>query len=169
MQNRKVFSHYVRSLGLIIYLTISSYSYLLAQHTFNFDTYNSNDAAVVPSFDNVPLIAGENYCLEVVGTYSIWPPYDWTAPCATIEPAPMFPSPNGFGTGYVGFDMEHYFSGPDNPRCSLTFPGTSSRIQISLEMFVQFRESQERKKNVFIIHYEYIKNQPKHSFTCGAI
>lgn len=133
MQNRKVFSHYVRSLGLIIYLTISSYSYLLAQHTFNFDTYNSNDAAVVPSFDNVPLIAGENYCLEVVGTYSIWPPYDWTAPCATIEPAPMFPSPNGFGTGYVGFDMEYYFSGPDNPRCSLTFPGTSSRIQISLD------------------------------------
>jgi gliding motility-associated-like protein len=133
MQNRQVISNYVRSAGIIIFLTISSYSYLLAQHTFNFDTYNSNDAAVVPSYDNFPLITGKNYCIEVVGTYSIWPAFDWTFPCGTVESSPMFPSTAGLRTGFVGFDMEHYFSGPDIPRCSLTFPASSNRIQISLD------------------------------------
>ncbi|MFT6165917.1 MAG: gliding motility-associated-like protein [Vicingaceae bacterium] len=121
------------NLGVFILLIFNSFSSLFAQHIFNYDTYDPNGAAITSDFDIVNLIAGESYCIEATGTYSIWPPYDWTAPCGTVENAPMFPSPAGFRTGYVGFDMEHYFSGPDNPRCSLSFPGPSNRIQFSLD------------------------------------
>lgn len=123
----------VLHLILFIFLTFCSYNSLLGQHIFNYDSYDPNGAAVTSSFDTVILTAGEIYCIEAQGTYSIWPPYDWTAPCGAPESAPLFPSPAGFRTGSVGFDMEHYFSGPDLPRCSLAFPGKSDRIQFSLD------------------------------------
>lgn len=124
---------FLLKLGVLFSFLLGFFTCAMGQHTFNYDTYDPNGGAITSDFDTTNLVSGESYCIEVVGTYSIWPPYDWTSPCGTVENAPMFPSPAGFRTGYVGFDMEHYFSGPDNPRCSLSFPGPSNRIQISLD------------------------------------
>ena len=124
-----VFFHFI----LLIIINLSSFNHVSAQHIFNYDSYDPNGSAVTSSFDTFILTTGESYCIEAQGTYSIWPPYDWTAPCGSPESAPLFPSPAGFRTGSVGFDMEHYFSGPDFPRCSLAFPGKSDRIQFSVD------------------------------------
>jgi hypothetical protein len=108
---------------------------LIAQHNYSFDTYNPDDNKIEELFDTVRLISGFTYRLEVAGTYSIWAPSYWSNPCGKIETAPMIPSPLGFKTGNVGFDMEYEFSYPTSSHCNNNpvFPNPTPRIEITLD------------------------------------
>ncbi len=105
-----------------------------AQINISYDTYNSNDAVVEHYFDTNGLALGTVYNMSVLGTYSIWQPSYWSAPCGAPESAPMYPSPVGFGTGTVGFDFEFGFAYPNSSPCSgASFPDQTNRMEISLD------------------------------------
>jgi len=117
---------------VVLLLLVSTQAF--SQHTFFLDTYNPNDALVEEVFDSLVLVNGTTYYKEIKGTYGIWDPFYWTAPCGFVEASPMYPSPVGFQTGNVVFDMEYAFSYPDNRICFGTiFPIPTSRMEISLD------------------------------------
>ncbi len=118
---------------LLILFSISVLS-LSSQSIFYFDPYNTGDQQIEHVFDTVPLQNGIDYCLIVEGSYSIWRPSFWTAPCGTIENTPIFPSPVGFMTGNVGFDMEYAYSFPEPNRCNgSSLPQPTQRMEISVD------------------------------------
>lgn len=58
-----------------------------------------------------PLRAGATYNVVVEGSFSVWPPSDWSNLCAgTPSPAPEFPSPGA--TGPAGVDPEWVWAWP---------------------------------------------------------
>jgi len=109
---------------------------LSGQIRFEYDTYNWNDNTIEEEFASDPLKAGVEYTMQVEGTYSIWPPNNWSRPCGVIEDAAMFPSDKGYKTGNVGFDFEYIFSYPNSRLCAgVNFPFNppKARIEISLD------------------------------------
>lgn len=107
------------------------------QIVLDFDTYNVNDNLVEEIYASTSLKSDVEYCMEVLGTYSIWAPAYWTNPCGIIEHSPITPSPSGNRTGNVGFGFRYKFSFPNPSTCiGETFPEIatpSPRIEITLD------------------------------------
>jgi hypothetical protein len=110
--------------------------------TLHLDTRESpNDGAAGPVSSGQILDSRYQYLITVQGTFSLWPPSDWTAGttvlCGMPEQAPQNASPNTVN-GWVGADAEENFSVPlvaggncsDLP--SLGYPPDHGRFMIDL-------------------------------------
>lgn len=109
----------------------SAFADSLTSQSLTLDTYSpahTNDAGPVSTIGT--LDANKLYVVKVQGTWSAWVPALWTGHvfrrpavrCGTPESAPMFPSPNGFGTGPVGQDAETVFAAIEIGFCQRTYP-----------------------------------------------
>ena len=102
------------------------------QHTFLFDTYNTNDAVSEEISDTYILEECRNYSIKVEGHYSTIANQGWeTQLCGSPESWPQFPS-GGIFNGATGNDFEYVFADIDPANCG-TIPYLNSSIEVSYD------------------------------------
>jgi hypothetical protein len=112
---------------------------LTTSESLTLDTHSdANTGAAGPVSTVGTLTANTLYVVTAKGTWSAWLPLLWTGTvspsiaCGTPEPAPMFPSPAGPGTGPVGEDPETVFAAIERFVCLNTYPHEYTGFQMDL-------------------------------------